>query len=128
MSLNCGHQWAYCSSPRRYMRIGSHSGTILTEENRLTRRKTYSNATLYTTNPIRTELGANSGPCGERPATVWDLAHPHCRGCSDERYDSTLLLIRTTSIVNFLKSIGSLLCSMHLGFGLAPSIGPNTVG
>jgi hypothetical protein len=34
VSLNCGHQRAYCSSPRWYMGIESHGGMILTGENR----------------------------------------------------------------------------------------------
>jgi hypothetical protein len=28
MSLNCGHQRAYCSSPRRYMSMENHDGVI----------------------------------------------------------------------------------------------------
>jgi hypothetical protein len=42
---------------------------ILTGENRRTRRKTYPSATLSTTNPTWTDLGAN--PClrGENPVT-----------------------------------------------------------
>jgi hypothetical protein len=32
-SLNWGHQRAYCSLPRRYMRVGIHGGMNLTEKN-----------------------------------------------------------------------------------------------
>jgi hypothetical protein len=64
MSLNCGHQQTYCSSPR-YMSLESHGGMILTEENRKTRRRTCLSATLSTTNPTRT----NPGLGGKRPAT-----------------------------------------------------------
>jgi hypothetical protein len=42
---------------------------ILTGENRRTWRETYPSATLSTTNPTWTALGANPGFCGENPAT-----------------------------------------------------------
>jgi hypothetical protein len=32
MSLNCGQQWAYCSSPRWYMSMKRHGRMILTGE------------------------------------------------------------------------------------------------
>jgi hypothetical protein len=41
---------------------------ILTEENRSTRGKTCSSATLSTTNPTWTDPGSNPGLRGERPA------------------------------------------------------------
>jgi hypothetical protein len=44
-------------------------GIILTEENRRTRRKTCSSATLSTTNTTWIDTGANPGLRGERPAT-----------------------------------------------------------
>jgi len=69
MSLNSGHQRAYCSSPRWYMSMESHGGIILTGENRRTRRKTCPSATLSTTNPTWTDTGTNSGLSCERPAT-----------------------------------------------------------
>jgi hypothetical protein len=47
---------------------------ILTGENRRTRRKTCLSATLSTTNPTSTDLGANPDLRGERPATN-DLSH-----------------------------------------------------
>jgi hypothetical protein len=48
--------------------------SILTGENRRTRRKTCPSATLSTTNPTWIDPGANSGLRGERPATN-DLRH-----------------------------------------------------
>jgi hypothetical protein len=42
---------------------------VLTEENRRTRRKTCLTATLSTTNPTWTDLGANPGLHGGRPPT-----------------------------------------------------------
>jgi hypothetical protein len=41
----------------------------LTGENRSTRGKTCSRATLSTTNPTLTDPGSNPGLLGERPAT-----------------------------------------------------------
>jgi hypothetical protein len=38
-SLNCGHQQAYCSSPRWYMRMESRGGMMFIRENRRTRIK-----------------------------------------------------------------------------------------
>jgi hypothetical protein len=69
LTLNCGHQRAYCSSLRLYMSTEGHSGMILTEETRRTRRKTCPSATLSTTNPTWIDPGANVGLRGERPAT-----------------------------------------------------------
>jgi hypothetical protein len=54
--------------------LESDGGMILTGENRITRRKTRSCATLSTTNPILIDPGANPGLRGERPATN-DLSH-----------------------------------------------------
>jgi hypothetical protein len=54
------------------------SETKQTGENWRTRRKTYPSATLSTTNPTQTDLGANSGLCRDRVAqcsflhyTIW---------------------------------------------------------
>jgi hypothetical protein len=68
-SLNCDHQLGYCSSPRCYMRIESHCGIILTGENRRTRRKICPSATLFTTNPTRTDSETNPEHRVERQAT-----------------------------------------------------------
>jgi hypothetical protein len=67
MSLNCGHQLAYCLSPRYY--VGIHGGMILRGKNRRTRTKTCPSATLSTTYPTWTDPGTK--PClrRERPAT-----------------------------------------------------------
>jgi hypothetical protein len=48
MSINRGHQLAYCSSSRWYMHIESCDEMILTGQNRLSRRITCSSATLST--------------------------------------------------------------------------------
>jgi hypothetical protein len=69
MSLNCGYQRAYCSSPTWYVSMESHGGIIFTGENRRTLRKTCPIATLSTTNPTWTDLGAKTGLRGERQAT-----------------------------------------------------------
>jgi hypothetical protein len=50
------------------MSLESDGGMILTGENRTTRRKTCPSATLSTTNPTWTDLGAKPGIRGERPA------------------------------------------------------------
>jgi hypothetical protein len=47
----------------------SHGGMISTGESRITRRKTYPNATFPTTNPIWTDSGANPVLSVERPTT-----------------------------------------------------------
>jgi hypothetical protein len=57
MSLNCGHQHAYCSSSRWCMSTENHGWMILTGENQRTRRKTCPSATLSTTNPTWTDPG-----------------------------------------------------------------------
>jgi hypothetical protein len=69
MSLNCGHQCACSSSPRRYMGIETHGVIILTGRNQITWRKSCLSVTLSTSDPTRTDLGASSGPCGEMLAT-----------------------------------------------------------
>jgi hypothetical protein len=65
MSLNCGQQRAYCSSPRWRMSMASHRGTISTGEDRKTRTKTCASATVSTvsttwndpcTNPVHCPL------------------------------------------------------------------------
>jgi hypothetical protein len=47
----------------------SHGRMILAGEDLRTRRQTYPSATLSTTNPTWTDLGANLGLRGQRPAT-----------------------------------------------------------
>jgi hypothetical protein len=68
-SLNCIHQWAYCSSPKLYMSMESHGGIMLTGTNQGTRRKTCLIVTWPTTNLTLTDPGLNLGLCSERPAT-----------------------------------------------------------
>jgi hypothetical protein len=46
-----------------------HNGMILTGENLRTRRKICPSATLFSTNSIFTDPGANLGIRGEKPAT-----------------------------------------------------------
>jgi hypothetical protein len=50
----------------RYMSMESHDGTILTGDNRRTRSKTCTSATLTTTNHIRTDQGAKPGLHGDK--------------------------------------------------------------
>jgi hypothetical protein len=77
--------WVYNPSVDAYLRyhithspdgmsLESDGGMILTGENRRTRRKTCPSATLSTTNPTWTDLGANPGLRGEGPVTN-DLSH-----------------------------------------------------
>jgi hypothetical protein len=61
-----------CSPPRWYVSMGSLGGMILTGENGIIRRKAYLSATLSTTNPTWTDLGANPGFRSKRPATIRD--------------------------------------------------------
>jgi hypothetical protein len=60
MSLNCGHQWAYYSYLRQKMKVESHGGMVLTGEIRSTRRETCPSATLFNTNPTRTDPSAKA--------------------------------------------------------------------
>jgi hypothetical protein len=55
VSLNCGHQLAYCPFPRWYMCMESHDGMILTGENWKTWIKTCPSITLSTKIPICTD-------------------------------------------------------------------------
>jgi hypothetical protein len=69
MSLNCGLQRAYCSSPYDILLcMQSHGGIILIGKNRRTQRKLSPSVTFSTTNPTCTDPGRN--PClhGERSA------------------------------------------------------------
>jgi hypothetical protein len=68
MSLNCGYQLAYCSSPRVHMRIETRWNNT-DSRSRRTRRKTCPNAAFSTTNPTYTKPGANPGLRCERRAT-----------------------------------------------------------
>jgi hypothetical protein len=67
-SLNCGHQRAYCSSPKSYMSMECHGEMVLMGKLK-NLEKIYLSATVFTTNPAWTALGANPGLHGERPAT-----------------------------------------------------------
>jgi hypothetical protein len=58
LSLNCGHQLAYCSSLQK-MSMESHGRMTLTGENR--NSETCPSATLYKTNPTWTDLDVNLG-------------------------------------------------------------------
>jgi hypothetical protein len=51
------------------MSMESHSGIVLTGENRRTRRETCPSSTLSTTSPISTDPGANPWFHGERPTS-----------------------------------------------------------
>jgi hypothetical protein len=53
----------------RWRWVCSFCGMIRRGENRSTRRQTYPNITLSTTNFTWTVLGSNPGLCGERPTT-----------------------------------------------------------
>jgi hypothetical protein len=50
----------------------------LTRENRSTRGKTCTGATLSTTNPTWTDPGSNPGLRGRRPATKYHAISLHC--------------------------------------------------
>jgi hypothetical protein len=75
LSLNCGHQRAFCSSPSGYMSpMESHGGMILTGETRRTMMKSCPSAT-FSTNPTWTDLGADPGLRDERwRLTAWAMA------------------------------------------------------
>jgi hypothetical protein len=68
-SLNFGHQYAYCLSPRLHMSVESHGVMTLTGRNRRTRRKACPSATLSIIYPAWTDPGANRVLRGERPET-----------------------------------------------------------
>jgi hypothetical protein len=69
MSLNCVHKRAYCSSSKQYMSTESPGGMILTGKTQKKWRKTCHSATMSTTDPTYTDLGANPDLRGESPTT-----------------------------------------------------------
>jgi hypothetical protein len=73
MSLNCGHKWAYCSSPRWYMSMESQSE--IKRENWRTRRETCPSNALPSANPhglTQTQTWAYAGR--GRWLTAWAMA------------------------------------------------------
>jgi hypothetical protein len=77
LSLNCGHQRAYCPSPRWYMNIERYGGMILTGKRRRTRRKTCPSGISSPQIPhgltwARTMVSAVRG----RRLTTWVVARP----------------------------------------------------
>jgi hypothetical protein len=70
MSLNCGHQRAYCSSPDdRLYEYGEPRWNDIDRGKLKASEKTSPSATLSTENPTWTDPAANPGLCGERPAS-----------------------------------------------------------
>jgi hypothetical protein len=66
VSLNCGHQRAYCSSSSCWPNMNMEPRCNDTDRgNRRTRRKPCSSATLSTTNPTWIDLDGNPGLPGE---------------------------------------------------------------
>jgi hypothetical protein len=57
VSVNCGHQWAYCSSAGDV--YGEPRWNDIDKWNWRTQRKTFHSATLSITNPTLTNLGVN---------------------------------------------------------------------
>jgi hypothetical protein len=76
MSLNCGHQRAYCSSQRWYIHMEPDRMTV-NSESRRTRRKTCPSATLSTADLTWSNPVANPGFRGNRPATNHLNHRPH---------------------------------------------------
>jgi len=76
LSLNCGHKRAYCLSPKWYMNIERHGGTILTRKT----EELGENPVLLPFWPPQIPLGLNlartlaSAMRGRRPA--WSMARP----------------------------------------------------
>jgi hypothetical protein len=64
VSLNCGHQRAYCTSRQQYMSMERHGGMKLTGQNRITQRKCC--ATSYTVS----YLGGSGFKSGQKSATL----------------------------------------------------------
>jgi hypothetical protein len=59
------------------MSMESYGGMTVTDENRITRRKTCPSATLSTTHPTCIDPGANAGLRGDSPGTNrWAMAWP----------------------------------------------------
>jgi hypothetical protein len=69
MSLNCGHQLAYCSFLWWYVGVMSWWNDFHRRKNEKCWEKTCPSATLSTTNPTWIDQGANLGLCGRRPVT-----------------------------------------------------------
>jgi hypothetical protein len=95
--LNCGHQWACCSSPR-WMSNERHGGWHW-RENRRTRRKTCPSASLCSTNLMWTDLGANLGLCSERPV-INRLSH----GTVSSYYGNDLVCLTLSGIICWITS------------------------
>jgi hypothetical protein len=112
MCPNCGHQRAYCSSPRWYMRVEGHGGIMFTGENRRTRRKACPSATLSTTNPTRTDPGADPGV--RQRLTVWATEGPDMWGmriwrrwrirCSSELWHHVGINVSETYTVSIFRA------------------------
>jgi hypothetical protein len=66
---------------------------LLTGENRRTPGKACPSATLFTTNPTWTALGANPGLRGEKPST------------NRLNYGTTLVMIRQTAVKQFWYTV-----------------------
>jgi hypothetical protein len=62
MSVNCDHQWAYCSSPRWHIIIESHGGMILTGKPERPREV-----------PAPLPLHISQIPHGQTPCEPWPL-------------------------------------------------------
>jgi hypothetical protein len=71
----------------------------MTGENRRTRIKTCPSATLSTTNPTCIEPGANTGLCGERPATN-DLSHGTALLLALINYSRIILRVNSSKTTN----------------------------
>jgi hypothetical protein len=83
MSLNCGHQRAFRSSPRWYMSMDRHGGIILTGKNRITRRKLCPIVTLSTTNPKWIDPNRTwASAVRDRRLTAWAMVRP-CQKTTD---------------------------------------------
>jgi hypothetical protein len=97
---------------------------ILTRENRRTRRKTCSSATLSITNPIWTSLGANPGLRGGQPttnrlcySTVFGGTYfLHLQGVKTQNANIDNI---TVSPINRRTGVGVAVCIAHvLDYGL----------
>jgi hypothetical protein len=69
MSLNCSHQWSYCSSHRWHMSMENHGGMMLIGENSWLVHQSYL-AIL----PAQTS-SSKSGECWQRKWRVWPLKY-----------------------------------------------------
>jgi hypothetical protein len=79
--LNCGHQLAYCSSPRWYMSMEKHGGIILTGEAKELREKP-APVPLFPPQIAHSVTRAWTRASTVKSLTAWAMARPKVQTCT----------------------------------------------